>query len=236
MVSRSGGLVRVFFMTMAIQLLNQTVSEVPSNRSVYRWEDLRAAIEAVAASDSLGWEAERVLLRVVRFEGELRLSEESELPHSMSPEEMLKSVAIQTLVRRTGLTHLRELQRVEATAASPVLASIVRATILTVSPPKMPASELEVIAEVRPSPRQEVVIWALGRSTGQMPANALSQGRRKVTGSRAVIHDHYTRYDVDWTPLQKNIVNKTVIFEHGLTFIQGCRRRIKRTQEELVIA
>ena len=45
-------------MVAAIQLLNQAVSEESSNRSVYRWEDLLAAIEAVAVGDSLGWEAE----------------------------------------------------------------------------------------------------------------------------------------------------------------------------------
>ena len=122
-------------MVAAIQLLNQAVTEESSNRSVYRWEDLLAAIEAVAVGDSLGWDAERVLLRVVRFEGELRLNEDSEPPHSMSPEEMLKSVAIQALARWTGLTHLLEMRRVEATAASPVLASIVRATIRGAIPP-----------------------------------------------------------------------------------------------------
>src|SRR6266566_3566721 len=148
--SRSGGPVRVFFMATAIQLLNQAVLEQPSNRREYRWEALLAAIEAVASSDSIGWEAERVLLRVVRFEGELRLSEDSESPHSMSPEEMLKSVAIQALAKWTGLTHLLEMERIEATAASPVLAAIVRATIRGAAPPKLPTSDIEVVAEVRP--------------------------------------------------------------------------------------
>ena len=129
----------MYFMTPEIQLLSQAVSEEPLNRSVYRWDDLLAAIETVAGSDSLGWEAESVLLRVLRFEGELELSDDSEHPHSMSPEEMLKSVAIQTLAKRTGLTHLLEMQRIEATAASPVLASIVRATILAATPLKLPA-------------------------------------------------------------------------------------------------
>lgn len=195
-------------MVAAIQLLNQAVTEEPSNRSVYRWEDLLAAIEAVAVGDSLGWDAERVLLRVVRFEGELRLNEDSESPHSMSPEEMLKSVAIQALVRWTGLTHLLEMRRVEATAASPVLASIVRATIRGATPPVLPASKFEVISEIRPVPPYKVVIGALGQNIGRRPEKKLP----------------------------RSIVNKAVIYEHGLTFFPSRRRRIKRAEEELAFA
>jgi hypothetical protein len=47
----------------------------------------------------------------------------------MSPEEMLKSLAIQALGKWTGLAYLSEMRRVEATASSPVLAGIVRAVI-----------------------------------------------------------------------------------------------------------
>ena len=243
-------------MTMAIQQLNQALSEVASDRREYRWENLLIAIEAIASGDALNWEAERVLLQVVRFEGELRLSEDSEPPHSMSPEEMLKSVAIQTLARCTGLTHLLAMQRVEATTASPVLASIVRATIRRATPPKLPASELEVISEIRPVPRNEVVIGPLGQNIGRRPLKALQRGRLKISENNADTLEHDTTYDVGWMPLtgadttsgnlvfkglrgivslpckKKNVVNKAVFHEHGLTFFPSRRRRIKRAEEE----
>jgi hypothetical protein len=221
-------------MTAAIQLLNQAVSEAPSNRREYRWDELLDAIEAIAAGESFGWEAERALLRVVRFEGELCLSEDSEPTHSMSPEEMLKSVAIQTLAKRTGLTHLLDMQRVEATAASPVLASIVRATIRAAAPPNLPATELGIVAEVRPSPRREVLIGPLGRGIGQNPARALPRGRPKIT--EEVIPDRYTKYNIRWRTVPKNIVRKAVILDHGLTFLPSHRGRKKRTEDQPAIA
>ena len=179
-----------------------------------------------------------MLLRVVRFEGELRLNEDSEPPHSMSPEEMLKSVAIQALARWTGLTHLLEMQRVEATAASPVLASIVRATIRGTIPPKRSATEIEVVAEVRASPRRELVIGPIGRSIGQRPAKVLlQQGRPKAAVNKAVVLDLYTRYDVPWTPrAKKNLVKKAVILEHGLTYLSGRRKRKKSPEQEPAFA
>src|SRR5438046_1073594 len=44
-------------------------------------------------------EAEQLMLDVLRFGGELRLliDENSETPHGMTPEEMIKSLAVQTL-------------------------------------------------------------------------------------------------------------------------------------------
>jgi hypothetical protein len=47
----------------------------------------------------------------------------------MSPEEMLKSLAIQALGKWTGLACLPEMQQVAATASSPVLAGIAQAVI-----------------------------------------------------------------------------------------------------------
>lgn len=205
--------------------------------SEYRWEEILDAVEAVFAGP-FNWEAERVMLAVLRFDGRLRLSESSELPHSMPPEDMLKSFAIQWLAKETGLTHLLEMQRVEATTASPVLASLVRAAIRGAAPPKLPTSELAIVAEVRPSPRRELIRGPLGWSIGQRPAKVLlPQGRQKEAVNKAVVHDLYTRYDVPLTPLRKkNVVNKAVILEHGLTFIPGHRGRRRRAEEVLAFA
>ncbi len=187
-----------------------------------RWEDLLDAVEAVFAGP-FDWEAERVMLSVLRFDGRLRLSELSELPHSMSPEDMLKSFAIQWLARETGLTHLLEMQRVEATAVSPVLAAIVRATIRGAIPLKSPMCDFGVVAEVRPSRQHDLVMGPLGRGIGQRPPKGLIEG---MPTTKAVTLEHSTRYDVVRTrPMSKNIVNKAVILEHDRTFLSGRRMR-----------
>ena len=70
-------------------------------------------------------EGESLLLEILRFEGRLQIDLSSEMPHSMSPEDMLKSLAIQALARWTGLAHLPEMQRVQLTTHSSSLASLV---------------------------------------------------------------------------------------------------------------
>src|SRR5262249_15148050 len=54
------------------------------------------------------------------------LDSTSEFPHSMSAEEMLKSFAVQALGRWTGTSYLSAIQRVHASARSPILSAIAR--------------------------------------------------------------------------------------------------------------
>ncbi len=97
----------------------------PSGEEV-RWEDLEAALWEVASSPPTP-EGEQLLLDIIRFEGRIRLSPTSELPHSLSPEDMLKSLAIQALTRWTALTYLLEIRRTRAVATSPMLTAVARA-------------------------------------------------------------------------------------------------------------
>src|SRR5262245_30938165 len=78
------------------------------------WGQLMAEVWPIISAP-LSWEGERLLLEILHFNGRLRLSESSELPHSMPPEDMLKSLAVQALAKWTGLTHLTEMERVELT-------------------------------------------------------------------------------------------------------------------------
>lgn len=89
-----------------------------------RWGELMAELWPVI-SCPLTWEGERLLLDLIRFEGRLRFLESSEMPHSMPPEDMLKSLAIQALARWTGLAHVHEMQRTQLTTQSSSLASLV---------------------------------------------------------------------------------------------------------------
>ncbi len=132
-------------------------------------------------STPLTWEAERLLLDLIRFEGRLRLTVSSEMPHSMSPEDMLKSLAVQTLARWTGLAHLREMRRVQLTTQSSSLASLVsdviqkaRATGFAVQ--RRPTTE--EIVEISPLEVSKTVTRSLERD----------QGMSFVPGRRVRLH------------------------------------------------
>ena len=109
----------------AVQLLRQVVADVDSMGRAYRWSEVLAAMEEVVSVPPTP-EVERILLAVLRFSGGVHLDTTSELPHSMSAEEMLKSLAIQALGRWTGTSYLSEMQRVGASARSPLLSGIAR--------------------------------------------------------------------------------------------------------------
>jgi len=98
-------------------------------------------------SSPLSWEGERLLLQVIHFDGRLRLGKSPELPHSMPPEEMLKSLAVQALAKWTGLTYLMAMERVELTTSSPALRSVVRAAIHQARMIQPPLPEPDAIAE-----------------------------------------------------------------------------------------
>ena len=86
----------------------------------YPWEELLADLWPVLSSP-LTADGERVLLEILRFGGRLQINVSSEMPHSMPPEDMLKSLAIQALARWTGLVHLNEMRRVQLPRSRPRL-------------------------------------------------------------------------------------------------------------------
>lgn len=105
------------------QSLKRTISGA-APAGGYRWEELLADLWPVFSSPPAA-EAERLLLDILRFEGRLQINPSAEMPHSMPPEDMLKSLAIQALAKWTGLAHLHEMQRVQLTTQSSSLASLV---------------------------------------------------------------------------------------------------------------
>src|SRR5882724_6956051 len=94
------------------------------------WGEVMGELWPVISSP-LSADGERLLLDVIHHHGRLRLTETAELPHSLPPDEMLKSLAVQSLARWTRLTYLSELLRLGLTASSPALQSTVRAVIQT---------------------------------------------------------------------------------------------------------
>jgi len=136
---------------MPVPLQNTRTAMTRSAPTGYepRWNDVQSEFFAACAS-TLSPELERLLLDILNFTGELQLDETSAMPHRMSPENMLKSLAVQLLGRWTGLTHLSEMQRVEMTTASLPLRSMIQAVITRAKTVKSPAHEIDVIAESDP--------------------------------------------------------------------------------------
>jgi hypothetical protein len=144
-------------------------------------------------------EVERLLLAILRFEGELVLDETSDGPHSMTPEEMLKSVAAQALGQWTGARYLMTLRRIEAASLSASLVSILQAVIEKVRSNKGKPRSAEPVAELH----------------GEDPAHTL---RLDYAGGE---HPEVTEYELgDWVrpePL-------TVLREFGMTAVSRSRR------------
>src|SRR5262245_32178972 len=95
----------------------------------------------------------------------------------MSPEDMLKSLAVQGLGKWTGLTHLLEMQRVEMTARAPALSSVVRAVIQQARLAAQAGNQRRVpeeIAESSPNEPKKTVRRPLAKDQGM----AFVPGRR----------------------------------------------------------
>src|SRR4051794_27791638 len=83
----------------------------------YRWEDVMAELLPLITSP-LSPDAERLFLEILRFDGRLRLVVSCEMPHSMPPTDMLKSLAVQALAQWTGLDHLHDMLKLQRTTKS----------------------------------------------------------------------------------------------------------------------
>jgi hypothetical protein len=134
-------------MPSALLVLKRVIQpSLTAAKEEYRWEDILAAMRAVISAP-LSSGAEHLLLSVLRFDGRIRLDASSEVPHSMPPEDMLKSLAVQALAKWTGPTYVRAMQRLQATATSPALTSVIRAVIQRMGQPRKQTDDLEEVAE-----------------------------------------------------------------------------------------
>jgi hypothetical protein len=101
-----------------------------------------------ATASPLTLKVERLLLEILRHEGELQLDESSPMTHRMSPEKMLKSLALKALAKWTGATYLPTMLRLEATAKPASFACAVRGVIETVTTTKGLGRHSEGVPEI----------------------------------------------------------------------------------------
>ena len=108
----------------ALVYLNRIVAGGPGEGGKCRWTDIVAAVRA--AADDPSEDAEAMLRKVLDFEGDLALEEDSSLPHSMAPEDMLRSIAVQALAERNKEKHRDAITRVAGSTDSERLKAIAR--------------------------------------------------------------------------------------------------------------
>lgn len=211
------------------------LADVVSGRdAVYQWEDVLAELEVVLAQP-LTPKAEKLMLGLLRFEGELRLTESSELPHSMSPEDMLKSFAVQWLSKKTGLTHLPEMQRVEATAQSPVLASIVRSAIKKAPQIQPRPAGLEVVADVRVRSKPKTAIRSLSKFVYRKPMRPLPRGTPKPERSKETRLAFSTMYEAAWAYPMGISAHTMIAQGQGMTYVSGRKLKARPVKPELAL-
>lgn len=186
-------------MTPEIQLLTQAITPIHAPQQEINWKRLLKAIRSVI-SKPLNWETERILLEIMRFDGRINLTSDSSVPHSLSPEDMLKSLAAQALGRWTGLTHIYELQRLEVTTASPVLASILGGVIRKAQTSKLSESDSEPIEEVESGTQTNIEYWTDVWEAGPLSNTRKSGGTVTIilffNNGLPFIPDHQSRRDL----------------------------------------
>jgi hypothetical protein len=134
-------------MPLDVQNIRTSMSRSAQPGREPRWHDLLRELTA-ATSAPFTPQVERLLLDILRFEGELQLDESAEMPHSMSPEDMLKSLAAQSLGRLCGAEFLPTLRRLLFTT-SPALSCMIRGVIRQVTSGKGNAPQAEAVTAVR---------------------------------------------------------------------------------------
>jgi hypothetical protein len=135
-------------MPNAVQILTTMLEARPKPEEKYRWPELHAAlVEVISAPLTSG--TEHLLLSILRFDGRIRLDTSCDLPHRMSAEDMLKSLAVQALGKWTGSTYIRAVRRLHVSTTSPGLLSVIRAVMKQMNKPKQSVRGLEVVAEAR---------------------------------------------------------------------------------------
>ena len=144
------------------------------------WGEVMGELWPVISSP-LSADGERLLLEVIHHHGQLRLTETAELPHSLPPDEMLKSLAVQALARWTRLTYLTDLQCLELTASSPALQSTVRAVIQTAKTARPQEAEVDAISEEESAVEEaeEGMMWSVSPYTLPPPRPKASAPPRR---------------------------------------------------------
>jgi hypothetical protein len=110
--------------TPAIRFLTRVISRPRKKGERYGWHHIISAIHHVGQDPSAP--AERTLERIVAFKGSVSLTSYAGVPHSMSPEDMMRSLALQSLLQRDKPRHRKLAHRLAASTRIDLLAGIAK--------------------------------------------------------------------------------------------------------------
>jgi hypothetical protein len=111
-------------MARAHEHLERMLTGTGPGSQPYTWQHVLGALQAVCGERSS--ESEAVLRKAASYEGRCQLDEGAGLPHSMSPEDLLRSIAVQSLAEWDRNRHRDVIARAAALADSEHVAAIAR--------------------------------------------------------------------------------------------------------------
>lgn len=215
-------------MSEALEYLEGVVSPQKGESSDNQWGDILGAVDFVFG-EPFSREAERVMLAALRFDGPVRLAESSEMPHSMAPEDMLRSFAVQWLARETGLIYLRDMQRVEAKAVSPLLATTVRAVIQEAVKHLSTPRSCELVTLWRPKVQPAAMDVTPG-TVSNLKIGFAKPAKAAFPQSSAASGGTVVRIPLE-VPLKRKMRN-AVRYERGFTVVADGRRAVRSREAE----
>lgn len=118
-------------MNESISLIRSAMERTSIAGSAPRWESLLGNFIATTSAP-ISAEVERLLLEILRHEGDLYLDENAAMPHRMAPEKMLKSLALKAIARWTGARFLPTMRRLAVGAKPASFACAVKGVIDTI--------------------------------------------------------------------------------------------------------
>ena len=114
-------------MSDSMKLIKELLSPEIVEEKEFMWLEIVAAMEDITETQTK--EVEEILVNLLEFEGQIGLAPQSDVPGIMSPENMLKSLAIQILSKWTGRKHLKAFEKLASTTESITLAEIAKIII-----------------------------------------------------------------------------------------------------------
>lgn len=111
----------------SIKLVNEILSPKILKKKSFLWQDIGTSLSKISTIHTK--ETEEILVSLLEFEGELKLASKSDIPGLMSPEDMLKSIAIQSLTKWTGQKYLSTIKKIYKSTQSAALAEIARVSV-----------------------------------------------------------------------------------------------------------
>lgn len=111
----------------AIKLVNEILSPKIRKKKGYIWYDIGTSLAKISTIHTK--ETEEIFVRLLDFEEEIMLAPKSDLPGLMSPKDMMKSIAIQSLTKWTDQKYQSKIKKIYKSTKSAALAEIARVSI-----------------------------------------------------------------------------------------------------------